>query len=210
MFVANPSSPPVDPGPVCCMAMEASCLACQAQLTVGQFCAGSPGTDGCPCQHLHNQDVTAGTFEHYGLDYNNSPSDEECSATCTANSECTAWVRQPSTGRCFISRQSVVTFEADTDRTTGLRCDAASPQCSPVSTATADAGYADGHRGWYDVQGCGECNDYCRWVGNSGSGGDPASGLLHGSSWWSCRLAGGHDNYSPREHFTSWSYTKCN
>jgi len=34
--------------PVCCMAMQASCLACQAQVTVGQFCAGSPGTDGCP------------------------------------------------------------------------------------------------------------------------------------------------------------------
>jgi len=76
------------------------------------------------CQHLHNQDVTAGTFEHYGLDYSNSPSDDHCSATCTANRECTAWVRQPSTGRCWISRQSVVTFEADSDRTTGLRCDA--------------------------------------------------------------------------------------
>jgi len=76
------------------------------------------------CQHLHNQDVTAGTFEHYGLDYSNSPSDHHCSATCTANRECTAWVRQPSTGSCWISRQSVVTFEADRDRTTGLRCDA--------------------------------------------------------------------------------------
>jgi len=76
------------------------------------------------CQHLPNQDVTAGTFEHYGLDYSNSPSDHHCSATCTANRECTAWVRQPSTGSCWISRQSVVTFEADRDRTTGLRCDA--------------------------------------------------------------------------------------
>jgi hypothetical protein len=74
------------------------------------------------CQHLHNQDVVAGTFEHYGLDYGNSPSDEECSQTCTANPECTAWVRQPSTGNCWISRQAVVTFEADSDRTTGLRC----------------------------------------------------------------------------------------
>jgi len=75
-----------------------------------------------PCQHLHNQDVVAGTFAHYGLDYANSPSDEACSATCTADPECTAWVRKPSDGHCWISRQAVVTFEADTDRTTGLRC----------------------------------------------------------------------------------------
>jgi len=47
MFVANPSSPPVDPGTVCCMAVEASCLACQALLTVDQFCAAYPGTNGC-------------------------------------------------------------------------------------------------------------------------------------------------------------------
>merc|ERR1719491_1293538 len=47
MFVANPSSPPVDPGTVCCMAVEASCLACQALLTVDQFCASYPGTNGC-------------------------------------------------------------------------------------------------------------------------------------------------------------------
>merc|ERR1719163_919494 len=75
-----------------------------------------------PCQHLHNQDVVAGTFAHYGRDYSNSPSDEECAATCTADAECTAWVRQPSTGNCWISRQAKPTFEADSDRTTGLRC----------------------------------------------------------------------------------------
>jgi len=74
------------------------------------------------CQHLHNQDVVAGTFEHYGRDHGGSDSDEACSASCTADPECTAWVRQPSSGRCWISRQKVVTFEADRDRTTGLRC----------------------------------------------------------------------------------------
>lgn len=74
------------------------------------------------CQHLTNMDVVGGTFGHYGLDYSNSPSDAECAATCTADAACTAWVRQPSTGNCWISNQAVVTFEADSDRTTGLRC----------------------------------------------------------------------------------------
>lgn len=75
-----------------------------------------------PCQHLHNMDVVAGTFAHYGLDAPGAASDEECSARCTADAECTAWVRRPSDGHCWISRQAVVTFEADSDRTTGLRC----------------------------------------------------------------------------------------
>jgi len=80
--------------------------------------------------------------------------------------------------------------------------------CLGVSTSTADAGYNDNFRGWYDVQGCGQCNDYCRWVGNSGSGGNPAN-LRHGSSWWSCRLAGGSAPYSVQTHFSSWSRPKC-
>jgi len=87
-------------------------------------------------------------------------------------------------------------------------------QCQPISTATADAGYTDNYRGWYDVQGCGRCNDYCRWVGNSGSGGNPAHNLgsrsSHGNpSWWSCRLAGQNQNYSPRHQFNSFPYRKC-
>lgn len=76
------------------------------------------------CEHLHNQDVVAGTFAHYGADHGDSASDEACSASCTASAQCTAWVRQPSTGRCWLSEQAVVTFEADSDRTAGLRCGA--------------------------------------------------------------------------------------
>jgi len=76
-----------------------------------------------------------------------------------------------------------------------------------------DAGYADSYRGWYDVQGCGKCNDYCRWVGDNGSGGDPSKKLHvpggHNPSWWSCRLAGGSSSYSPRNHFTSFTHKKC-
>ena len=74
------------------------------------------------CQHLENMDVVAGTFGHYGRDHSGSASADACSAACTADDECTAWVWRPSTGNCWISNQRVVTFEADTDRTTGLRC----------------------------------------------------------------------------------------
>jgi len=76
------------------------------------------------CQHLANQDVVSGTFSHLAGDGRNNqqPSDEACSASCTTNAACTAWVRQPSTGNCWLSQQAVVTFEADSDRTTGLRC----------------------------------------------------------------------------------------
>merc|ERR1712070_328943 len=72
-----------------------------------------------------------------------------------------------------------------------------------------DSGYNDAYAGYYDVQGCGVCRDYCRWVGNSGSGGDPSVRLEAGSSLWSCALAGANSQYSPRGHFTSWSFTKC-
>jgi hypothetical protein len=81
--------------------------------------------------------------------------------------------------------------------------------CKAKSTSTADAGYGDNDRGWYDVQGCGKCLDYCRWVGNSGSGGSPHTKLTHGSSWWSCRLAGDSSAYSSKSHFSSWSHKKC-
>merc|ERR1719443_550983 len=75
------------------------------------------------CQVLHNQDIVAGTFAHYGADrMGAAASDAECSALCTASPECTAWVRQPSSGNCWLTRQSVPVFEADTDRNTGLRC----------------------------------------------------------------------------------------
>jgi len=85
--------------------------------------------------------------------------------------------------------------------------------CKAVSSATGDAGYTDSYRGWYDVQGCGKCNDYCRWVGDTGSGGDPSKKLQvpggKNPSWWSCRLAGGSSNYSTRNHFKSFPYKKC-
>ena len=71
-----------------------------------------------------------------------------------------------------------------------------SPVCEAPSTSDRDQGYDDGYRGWYDVQGCGQCNDYCRWVGNSGSGGDPTKSVRRKTSWWSCRKAGTDQTYT--------------
>jgi len=81
--------------------------------------------------------------------------------------------------------------------------------CLPPFADHRGPGYEDEFRGWYDVQGCGKCNDYCRWVGDSGSGGSPEESQEHGSSYWSCRLAGGESLYSPRGHFDAWGLTKC-
>lgn len=82
--------------------------------------------------------------------------------------------------------------------------------CQPKSTKTGDAGYPDAYRGWYDVQGCGHCLDYCRWVGSGGSGGDPTKQLSNGKGgWWSCRLAGTDVTYTGKSDFLSWPYSKC-
>lgn len=59
--------------------------------------------------------------------------------------------------------------------------------CEEASFDIIDEGYHDDYRGWYDPLGCGICNQYCRWVGNSNSGGDPANKLRSQSSFWSCQ-----------------------
>jgi len=82
--------------------------------------------------------------------------------------------------------------------------------CLPVSTDQADEGWRDAYQGWYDVQGCGLCLDYCRWVGNSGSGGDPSTRQQAGESFWSCRLAGTAHAYTDPGYFPEpWAYAKC-
>jgi len=81
--------------------------------------------------------------------------------------------------------------------------------CLPPSTSQDDNGYNDAFRGWYDVQGCGQCHDFCRWVGGSGSGGDPLKQVFHNDSFWSCRLAGGSQTYSWRGYFDAWNLSRC-
>jgi len=97
-------------------------------------------------------------------------------------------------------------------------CSCADPPdpCAPTSVSDpggegkwADWGYNDEYRGWYDVQGCGHCGDYCRWVGNSSSGGDPMLKTVHQTSWWSCKLAGSQEEYTPANYFSSFPYVKC-
>jgi len=61
-------------------------------------------------------------------------------------------------------------------------------------------GHVDEFRGWYDVQGCGQCNDYCRWVGETatdGTGfGDPTTSVRQGNAWWSCKKAGSAEMFT--------------
>merc|ERR1719162_2850860 len=83
--------------------------------------ARSDMTPVCATCRVLNQDVVAGTFEHFGADGTGANSDGECSERCNQQAECTAWVRQPSTGNCWLTSQAVVTFEANSDRNTGLR-----------------------------------------------------------------------------------------
>ena len=69
----------------------------------------------------------------------------------------------------------------------------------------SDPGYDDDtFRGEYVLPGCTPNLEsrtglaYCRWVGNSGPGGDPTEKITHGGptgeSWWSCQI--GDSNYA--------------
>jgi len=79
-------------------------------------------------------------------------------------------------------------------------------ECWPPS-AGVDPGYTDEYRGWYDVQGCGKCNDYCRWVGGSESGGDPIYQVTMLKSWWSCAI--GSSTKTAKNYFTSFNFVRC-
>ena len=54
------------------------------------------------------------------------------------------------------------------------------------TSSISDWGYSSDLRGWYDVQGCGLCKDYCRTVG---------------SGWLACQIGSGY------AYQTSWSAT---
>jgi len=137
---------------------------------------------------------------------------------CVASSDCRAVTRQENecSGRYRVTHGGPTlgyhyNWQEVTHRVWLLSrdCSASWLACKGVNPSQGDWGVGDSFRGWYDVQGCGLCNDYCRWVGFDGSGGDPAYKLKHGRSWWSCRLAGSNEEYTPVDHFTSWSFTRC-
>jgi hypothetical protein len=112
-----------------------------------------------------------------------------------------------------------VTIEPDAKFCEGTAADTATAADETAVTATVTAsdsaptdrcfvtdpqfpGYNDEVQGWYDVSGCGVCNDYCRNVGSA-----PNIRL-------SCKLAGSTDEYTPADY--DWgtpdnvfSWTKC-
>eukprot|EP00931_Biecheleriopsis_adriatica_P027592 TRINITY_DN1657_c0_g1_i6.p1 TRINITY_DN1657_c0_g1~~TRINITY_DN1657_c0_g1_i6.p1 ORF type:complete len:178 (+),score=11.82 TRINITY_DN1657_c0_g1_i6:2-535(+) len=91
--------------------------------------------------------------------------------------------------------------------------------CSEASTCAealaadinGDTGYEDIYRGWYDLDGCGACNNYCRWVANCGSRGHPTT-TTPSCSRWSCvrydANAGSVVNTGDLSG-PSWNYQKC-
>jgi len=91
-------------------------------------------------------------------------------------------------------------------------CDTLDGKCKdkdcPVQFDVIDQGYVDDYRGWYDIRECGTCNDYCRWVGNNGSGGDPSKRTVHGSSFWACHRPG--NVYFDYKNKGSFVHKKCN
>ena len=69
-------------------------------------------------------------------------------------------------------------------------------------TYLTDLGWVDCGEGWFDVQGQGVKNDYCRWVGKCGCRNerrDEQGGV--NCSWWSCALAGAQRQYTDRRQF---------
>jgi len=65
-------------------------------------------------------------------------------------------------------------------------------QGRPQLDAT-NIGVADEFRGWYDVTGCGEALDFCRWT-SPPSRGDPREyGLQNLGTFWKCLLSDGDD-----------------
>jgi hypothetical protein len=76
-----------------------------------------------------------------------------------------------------------------------------------------DPGWGSDYSGYYDVQGCGKCKDYCRWVGDSGPGGDPRSQLtLPSGGYWACVISREYNQaWGTWKYNTSatWTFTKC-
>jgi hypothetical protein len=78
------------------------------------------------------------------------------------------------------------------------------PVCSDATGSPSDEGAVDDYRGYYDVTSCGNCNFYCRWIGASGSGGNPAIRTTFRDSSWSCEGEGELLNSIPK-----FRYPRC-
>lgn len=55
----------------------------------------------------------------------------------------------------------------------------------------------DPFTGYYDVQRCGQCNDFCAWVGEAGDGlgvNPQYTAISGGGDYFACKLSGGYAN----------------
>ena len=69
---------------------------------------------------LKGYDLVSG-FEAARGDDSSAFSDKECQDKCAADSECTAWIRQPSMDKCFQTKQTgKIRFQPTADRNAGL------------------------------------------------------------------------------------------
>ncbi|KAK3288947.1 hypothetical protein CYMTET_3597 [Cymbomonas tetramitiformis] len=83
-------------------------------------------------------DLKGGTFKAAHISHIVTGSDDDCIRQCTAQPECAVWVRQPSTGLCWMGRKAGdLEFEEDSDRHCGLRCEFASVSASPTSSPSS-------------------------------------------------------------------------
>jgi len=87
-------------------------------------CTDKPNNRYCKnCVVKHGMDILAGTFVHCPATRQHSISNEDCNQLCAEQTGCVAWVRQPSTGLCWMSKQTgTIKFEAEADRDCGLVC----------------------------------------------------------------------------------------
>lgn len=68
--------------------------------------------------------------------------------------------------------------------------------------------------GYYDIQRCGKCNDFCSWVGPEGDGSrvNPEYKAYTDTDYFACKLSGGEaeDSLTEKGHFgASFRYQKC-
>ncbi|CAB9502151.1 expressed unknown protein [Seminavis robusta] len=81
--------------------------------------------------------------------------------------------------------------------------------CLPANPSTIDDGMPDAYRGWYSLNNDGCCQDFCRWNGYSGPGGDPSIQTTHENSFWACRPAGYSTCTYWRNYLTPFTATRC-
>ena len=97
--------------------------------------------------------------------------------------------------------------------TTVLERDLSAVDCGlPAPTIIGDEGHEDEYRGYYAPSGCATCNLYCRWIGGSVSGGDPAIRIAFEESTFVCKSAESDHTISYHHGlggFPTFPYTKC-